>query len=656
MNAKCDQADDILKQQESLKTVFDAVPLGMLLINEDMFVEEVNVVVAELTGKEPSEIAGVQLGETLGCIYASEQHKGYGQSPACSQCKIRNALTKALDSQQAIHKVEVQPTLLIHASRFSPWFEISAEPVLIDGKKHVVLTLSDISARKHVEKELRDSKEKYQTIFDNSAVAIMMADEQERFISWNKFAEDLLDMTSEDLYLRPVKSLYPPSEWKKMRAHNVRRKGMQHHLETRMLKKNSDVIEVDISLSVLKNSEDQIVGSVGVIRDITERRQAQEALEEAHEYQKQVISIAATAICTLDSSRRFTDINGEMCRLTGYCRDELIGRHCSILQTEPCSSHRDECIFADSSRTEPILRKPCSIKTKDGRQLAVLKNAEILRDEFGQTTGAIESFVDVTGLHEAREAAEQANTAKSQFLANMSHELRTPMHGILSFAGFGVKKHATAEREKLLDYFRKIQQSGKSLLTLLNDLLDLAKLESRKMTFDFKPAQLPILVASAADEFSSWASEKDLTIDCQLADLSETIVFDADKIRQVLRNLLSNAIKFSPQGTVITVQTHRNTNAVVVSVCDQGPGIPEDELEEVFDKFVQSSKTKSGAGGTGLGLAICREIMDAHKGRIWAENNPQGGATFSFEIPLAPDINDEETVSVAGNKQSEAQN
>ncbi len=233
----------------------------------------------------------------------------------------------------------------------------------------------------------------------------------------------------------------------------------------------------------------------------------------------------------------------------------------------------------------------------------------------------------------AKADAEAANEAKSEFLANISHELRTPLHSILSFASFGIKKYETAEPEKLLDYFSRIKSSGKVLLSLLNDLLDLVKWESRKTSFTFESANLHRLVQSVIDEFDTMLSERGLHFMYEQSDFDEEIVLDVRKIQQVLRNLLNNAVKFSPDGGIIDIDIHWMENAVRVSVRDQGPGIPPDELEAVFDKFVQSSKTKTGAGGTGLGLALCREIIIGHDGRIWAENRPESGAEFIIEIP-----------------------
>lgn len=249
-------------------------------------------------------------------------------------------------------------------------------------------------------------------------------------------------------------------------------------------------------------------------------------------------------------------------------------------------------------------------------------------------------------LQEAKKMAEAANDAKSTFLSNVSHELRTPMHGILSFASFGIKKHATANPDKILDYFHKIRQSGETLLTLLNDLLDLAKLESGKITYKFRPANLNSLIDIVREEYNSLALEHNLTIRCEHLEANGKITLDADKIRQVLHNLLNNAIKFSPEGGTIDVISFKKADSIVVSIRDQGAGIPGNELESIFDKFVQSSKNKSGAGGTGLGLPICREIIAAHKGRIWAENNPDIGASLSFEIPLSLEANEQKEVLV----------
>ncbi len=237
----------------------------------------------------------------------------------------------------------------------------------------------------------------------------------------------------------------------------------------------------------------------------------------------------------------------------------------------------------------------------------------------------------------ARDAAEFANRAKTEFLANMSHELRTPMHGILSYAQFGRKRIDKVPRDKLLEYFTEISASGDRLMALLNDLLDLAKLESGKMDYTHRLNDIEEQIDIVVTEFTPVAKEKELRIDKRIAPECRRLFFDRDRIDQVLRNLLSNAVKFSRPGGRITFETCmvfvNKQRFLKVMVKDQGVGLPEDECETIFHKFIQSSQTKTGSGGTGLGLAICRQIISDHNGRIWAENNPDGGAVFSFTLP-----------------------
>ncbi len=237
-----------------------------------------------------------------------------------------------------------------------------------------------------------------------------------------------------------------------------------------------------------------------------------------------------------------------------------------------------------------------------------------------------------TALVTAKESAEAANHSKSVFLANMSHELRTPLHGILSFAEFGVREFATSERAELGEYFTHIRQSGGTLLGLLDDLLDLAKLDAGRMQYQKDELDLWSTVGEVVDEFEAACIERDLHIEFPVLGDAYPAYADEKRIKQVVRNVLGNAVKFARQRIDVTLE-HVEGPGVRVSVLDDGPGIPAGELESVFDKFVQSSRTRSGAGGTGLGLAISREIVSAHGGRIWAEVRPEGGSRFVIEVP-----------------------
>ncbi len=186
--------------------------------------------------------------------------------------------------------------------------------------------IRDITKLKKTERKLEESEERYKTIFENSAVAIMLTDENEQIISWNKFTENLLGMGKEDLYMRPVESFYPSEEWKKIRSQNIRQKGMQHHLETKMFRKNNELIDIDISLSVLKDHKGKVIGSIGVIKDITERKQMEEALENSEKKFKQLYERAPVPYHTLSPTGIITNVNEKWRQILGYTLKEVVGK------------------------------------------------------------------------------------------------------------------------------------------------------------------------------------------------------------------------------------------------------------------------------------------------------------------------------------------
>ncbi len=248
-------------------------------------------------------------------------------------------------------------------------------------------------------------------------------------------------------------------------------------------------------------------------------------------------------------------------------------------------------------------------------------------------------------LEIAKTEAERANQAKNQFLSNMTHELRTPMHHILSFAYIGMK-HFKSARDRTLECFQQVISSSNSMMEMVNDLLDLSELDAGRTKYTFALYDISVIIREMVTGFSQQLEDKNISVEINRSDISTNIICDTNRISQVVHNILQNSIQFAPKGSVISIcmevnhlaDDSKNNNdspnfSLSVSFKDEGPGIPENELDFIFDKFAQSSTTRTGAGGTGLGLAICQEIVSAHSGKIWAENNPDSGAVFSFLLP-----------------------
>ncbi len=405
---------------------------------------------------------------------------------------------------------------------------------------------------------------------------------------------------------------------------------------------NQKRVNLQLDVNTKLNPQGKITGYILVVTDVTDQVQKQLRLEESESTARALLMAPTDSILLLDKKGTILDVNNVTAKILGKSKEELLGQSYFRLVSLEIANQRKEKIneviaTRQSVRFEgrfggtwndsiayPVLGKDGSVS-----KIAFLSH-DITKRKFRETE-----------LMEAKAAAEQANQAKSEFLANMSHELRTPMHGILSYSKFGIKKIEYIDKQKTLKYFTHINTSAKRLMGLLNDLLDLAKLESGQKDYHFHQTSLSNMVEIAIRDLVFLTQEKQMIIDFNRPDFDDSIIADKDKIIQVVRNILVNSVQYSPRRSLIKIDIFDRQEGLVLSVSDQGIGIPENELEMVFDKFTQSSLSKTGAGGTGLGLSISKEIIKDHKGRIWAEKNEHGGATIKFILPFDPKFEDD---------------
>ncbi|MBU2647150.1 response regulator [bacterium] len=393
-----------------------------------------------------------------------------------------------------------------------------------------------------------------------------------------------------------------------------------------------------------------------LLREVSDRKRAEKRIRQSEKKYRLLMENSGSAIAFLDREGRFVLVNTRMRDTLGLEMDRIIGQTIhSVLPEAAARKYMD--------RFQAVLRQKQSVSFDDLEQTAlglqwIHQNVQLVRDIDNEIIGIQFIGTDITRrkeleeqlvqtndqleekvkqrtleLYQAKLLADSANMAKSEFLANMSHELRTPLHGILSFARLGIDRIDHISREKILDFLQEIHASGERLLSLINNLLDLSLLESGKTRYKFIDQPLSGLVEEAMTALAGRCREKSIRLDFEKPRFDDRAAFDTTRILQVINHLLSNALKYSPAESRIQIRIDENDQNLILSVIDQAIGIPEAELTDIFDKFSQSSQTNDGTGGTGLGLPISRQIILDHQGQIWAENNPSGGAIFSFSLP-----------------------
>ncbi|WP_160777521.1 PAS domain S-box protein [Stappia sediminis] len=531
--------------------------------------------------------------------------------------------------------------------------DISLTEYKFGGRRLFAGLLRDISERKATEAKLREVERQLREAIEFLPDAFVLFDESDRLIVCNDRYRELY-ATSADL-MRPgmrfdeiiregvrrgqyVDANDDPEGWIERRLEMHRRPPLepieQHLDDGRWLR----VYE--------RRTPDG--RTVGFRIDITELKHRQEALERSEARARAMVTSALDAIAILDEDCNVVDFNPAAERITGYRRAEIVGR--SIVDVLVPERHREDAlrrfraILQKEPGEEPGQRVHAKAARKDGSEflcelamnVATGPNGKLL---IGFARDVTEERAKTLALKEAKARAEDANLAKANFLAMMSHEIRTPLNAVTGILDLLKESPLTPVQQQ---YVRAAANSADALLNILNDILDLSRVEANRLEFQEKPFFLRPLVFGVRDLFAVPAQNKGLKLAVHIESaLPVRLAGDVGRIRQVLINLVGNAIKFTPDGVVeirVTGKPEGESGLRIrFEVSDTGPGIPHDMRDSVFQKFTTLETASTDVrDGVGLGLTICRELVDGMGGRISLDSEEGRGSCFAFELDLAP--------------------
>jgi PAS domain S-box-containing protein len=628
---------ELTQERNNLRMTFEYAPSGMLILNRDCVIKQVNNALSDMLGCEPSILIGQNLGDGIKCVNSLKNGCGYGDK--CHPCSIRELLDEIFSDGKARYDIIMQLSILINEKRIKPWIKANFIPVDIAGEKMVTVVLNDITQQKIREDFLIRLFEDFPT-----AIWKMDPDGKVSFASrsLNEFIGRQVDDSISEVwadYIHPDDKGKCVSEFGKSMA-----EGLRYETVFRFKHYSGEYRWVHIINKPVRDYEDKPDGFIGMALDIHDRMVAEkQKLESQQRYQALFMNMSnafAYHRIIFDENDQPTDfeflqINTAFEKFLGRSREELINKRFREVFPNGVGEKKDILVG--------MLMTAMSGKIVNIEALLPVNNRWYSISAY--STEKNHFAVIFTDIHDikmteleltrAKEQAEAANKAKSEFLANMSHEIRTPINGMVGMIDLTMSSDLKPDLKENLQIAKNCADS---LLLIIDDILDFSKIEAGKMSIASMDFDIVELLQDILKFHMSNIDSKALELNLSLgASVPRFIKSDPNRLRQVLNNLISNAIKFTEHGEISTsVRKKGEADGYLelqFSISDTGIGIEKQNMDKLFRTFsqVDSSITRN-YGGTGLGLVISKQIVELMGGKLWAESEIHKGSTFFFTI------------------------
>ncbi len=482
--------------------------------------------------------------------------------------------------------------------------------------------------------------------------AIFALDSDGYILSWNAGAERLKGYAAEEIIGKHFSIFYPPAQIERgfpnFELREAARVG-RFEDEGLRVRKDGTRFWANVVITALRGPAGELVGYGKVTRDLTERRRAEETLRLSEErFRLLVQGVKDYAIFMLDPRGYISTWNAGAERIKGYTDGEILGKHFSVFYTPEDLADGKPARELETATATGVYEEEGWRIRKDGSRFWANVVITALRKPDGSLAGFAKVTRDLTDKRAAQEraieaarkaaASDEANRAKSEFLAAMSHELRTPLNAIGGYTeliSMGVRGPVTQEQ---VDDLQRIKRSQQHLLGIINDILNFSRMEAGQITYEYSKVPVSSVIESVGHMIEPQMLTKNLELAVGECPPDAVAWADKSKFEQILLNLLSNAVKFTNEGAVTVVCDRHDEGRVGITVNDTGVGIPSDQLERIFEPFVQvgRSLTQGHSQGTGLGLAISRDLARGMGGDIVVSSELGKGSQFRVTLPRAP--------------------
>jgi len=527
---------------------------------------------------------------------------------------------------------------IVHADGQIRWIEVKMKPTLdTNGKlKRIDGIASNITERKRLEETLRESKVKYQEIFESTGTATFICDENAIILMANNECYSITGYTpTETIGQKWNKSFAPESLPEMLKNQQLRYKNPDlapKKYEVKLVNKKGEKRDVILNVGMISGTKQSIVS----ISDITERKQAEEVLLKL----KKAIDTSGEAIFLTDIDGIFTFVNPAFTSLYGFSSEEIIGKATpQIISSGEAGESFYEVFWSTLLKGDEVKYEIIN-KRRDGTLINIEASATPIIDEKKNIIGFLGIQHDISDrklaeqeLITAKERAEESDRLKTAFLNNISHEIRTPFNGLLGFLSIIQDDDlTTSERD---EYIRFINQSADRLMQTINDIVEISQIQTGQMKLALSDTNIKTLTDKLSGRFRSIAESNGLifTISNDLPTEIVSIFTDGIKLKTILSNLIVNAIKFTKQGS-IDIHIRKTDLYYEFSVKDTGIGISKNQQKYIFDLFKQADATNTRLfEGLGLGLSITKSYLEMLEGEIWLKSEPGKGSTFYFTIP-----------------------